>query len=359
MVFTKIFVIYPQETNTKIAIYKNVNLVFLKDIRHKVTEICAFKKIADQYRYRLDAIINELNENEIDTSDIRVVIARGGLIKPVESGVYEVNEAMKKDMKEGILGEHPINLGGLLADGIAAWLKNAKAYIADPVVVDEMDDIARISGHPLFQRKSIFHALNHKFISRKYARSASLKYEDLNIIVTHVGDGGVSIGAHSKGRVIDVNNAFDGEGPFSLSRSGTLPVGDLVRLCYNGKYTREQLLDMVTKQGGLYSHLGTKNIDEIDKRISEGDEKAKFIMQAMGYQIAKEIGAMYTVLHGEVDAIIFTGEIFNIQDFTNYIYEHVEKFGKIVVFPVVDDMDSLSANAVMVIKGETEVLEYK
>ena len=358
MVFTKILVIYPQETTTRIAIYKNVNLVFLKDIRHKVTEICAFKKISDQYQYRLDSIINELKENEIDCSELKLVIARGGLIKAVKSGVYEVNERMKEDLRKGIMGEHAINLGGLLADGMAKTLPDGKAYIADPVVVDEMADIAKVAGHPLFERRSIFHALNHKFISRKYARSASLKYEDLNIIVTHVGDGGISVGAHCKGQVIDVNNAFDGDGPFSINRAGTLPVGDLVRLCFSGKYTKEQVLDMISRHGGLYAHLGTKSIDEIDRRISEGDEKARFIMQALAYQISKEIGAMYTVLKGEVDAIIFTGEIFNIQEFTNYISEHVDSFGKIVVFPLVDDMDSLANDAVMLLRGETEVLEY-
>ena len=348
-----------RNVTTKIAIYKNINLIFLKDIRHKRDEICGFKKIADQYEYRKNAILNELKENEIEIDFIEIVISRGGLLKPVKSGIYEVNEPMVEDLRKGIMGEHAINLGGLLADGIAKSLPNAKAYIADPVSVDEMNDLARIAGHPLFERKSIFHALNQKYICRKYARSANLKYDYMNCIVAHFGGGGVAVGAHLKGLVVDVNNAFDGDGPFALSRTGTLPVGDLVRMCFSGKYTKEKLLQMITHEGGLVGHLGTKNIEEIDRRISEGDEKAKFIMNALGYQIAKEIGAMYTVLMGEVDAIILTGEIFNIRDFTKFITERIEKFTKVVVYPLVDDMDSLANNAIMLLKGETEILEYK
>ena len=354
----KVLVINPKNTSTRIAIYRNLKLVFLKNIKHKDEEFNSFKSIYEQKDYRTKIVINELKDNGIKLELVQAVVARGGLIKPVTSGIYEVNDKMKEDLKKGVMGLHASNLGGLIASDLAKLIK-VKAYIADPVVVDELDDVARISGHPLFERKSVFHALSHKVVSRKYAKSINKKYEELNLIVVHVGGGGISVGAHKKGHVIDINQAFDGGGPFSLERTGSLPVGDLVRLCFSGKYKEEEISRMITQEGGLMAYLGTKNIYEIQEKLDEGDEKAAFIMYAMAYQVAKEIGSMYTVLEGDVNAIILAGDLFHNKTFVNHITKRIDKIAHITVYPDEDEMEALNINAQMVLMGEAEVLEYK
>ncbi|HPF93288.1 MAG TPA: butyrate kinase, partial [Tenuifilaceae bacterium] len=241
----KILAINPGSTSTKVAVYKNSKSVFLKTIRHHSEELQRFAKIADQFEFRKEIILKELKEAEIEIEKISAVVGRGGLIKPIESGVYEVNDRMKEDLKNSIRGEHASNLGALIADHIARSLPSAKAYIADPVVVDELQDVARISGHPKFERVSIFHALNQKAIARQYAKSLDKKYEELNLIIAHLG-GGISVGAHLMGRVVDVNNALDGEGPFSPERSGTVPAGQLAKLCFSGEYTYDEVKKMLT-----------------------------------------------------------------------------------------------------------------
>lgn len=353
-----ILVINPKNTSSKIAVYKDSKMCFLKTIKYTEEQLAACGSVPGQLEMRKNAILKELSDNDINVNKLQLVVARGGLIKPVGSGVYEVNEQMRQDLLKGVMGMHATNLGGLIAGDIAV-LTNARAIIADPVVVDELDDVARISGHPLFERKSIFHALNQKVVARKYAKSISRKYEELNLLVVHAGGGGISVGAHKNGRVVDVNQAFDGDGPFSMERTGSLPIGDLIRLCFSGKYTENEIMNMVTARGGLYAYLGTTNLNTIEKRIADGDENAAFILYAMAYQLAKEIGGMCTVLNGKPDAIILSGELFHHSGFTGHLTKKVEKIAPISIYPDEDDVDALAMNAFGVIKGEIEVLEYK
>lgn len=358
MLSSYILVVYPEVLTTKLAVYQGNNLIFLKIIKHRTEDLKQFPEIIDQLQYRTDAVLAELHENEIQLSMITLIMSRGGLIKPVKSGIYEVNDRMKEDLRTGIMGVHETNLGGLIADEISNLIPGAKAYLADPVVVDELDDVARITGLPAIERKSVFHALNHKNIARNYAKSHNKLYEELNLIVAHIGAGGASVGAHCKGKVIDVNQAFDGDGPFSLTRSGSLPVGALIDLCFSGQYTKHQIRKMVTEEGGLNAYLGTPNINVIEDRIESGDEKARFILHAMAYQVAKEIGALFTVLEGDVDGILLSGPIFNSRRFTDEIKRRVGKIAPISVYPTINDMDSLASNALRIIKGEAEILEY-
>lgn len=358
MIQKKILVIYPEVDFTKVAVYQNKNLLFLKIIKHKQEDLIRFAHIVDQVEWRTDAILKELEDNEIPLTDIGIIMARGGLLKPLASGIYRVNEAMKADLRKGVMGVHETNLGGLIADAIASKTAGVGAYLADPVVVDEMEDVARVTGMPGIERKSVFHALNQKFVSREYAASLNKKYEELNLIVVYVGTGGISIGAHKQGRVVDVNQAFDGGGPFSLTRTGTLPVGDLIHLCFSGKYTEQELVRMVTKEGGLRAHLGTSNIHTIEDRIAKGDKQAEFMLYAMAYQVAKEVGAMCMVFTGKPDAIILMGSIFNSKLFAENITTRVSKIAPVAMFPVVNDMDALAANGLMVLHGEAEIREY-
>ncbi|MGB4204807.1 MAG: butyrate kinase [Bacteroidales bacterium] len=358
MLNKKILVIYPEVTKTKMAVYQNEEITFLKTIRHKVDVLEGFKDVIDQLMFRVDAIMSELKDNELDVENIKVVMARGGLIRPLKSGIYEVNEQMKKDLRTGVLGRHATNLGGLIADEIAKRLPDAKAYLGDPVVVDELSDMARVSGHPLIERKSVFHCLNHKYVARKFAKSVNKPYESLNLIVAHIGGGGVSIGAHLKGRVVDVNQAFDGDGPFAVMRTGSLPVGDLIELCYSGKYTKERIRKMITDEGGLSAYLGTSSLTEIEMLLAANDEKAWFYVNAMAYQISKEIGAMSSVLEGQVDAVLLTGNILNNKKFTDEITRRVSHIGPISVYPVVNDLDSLAANGMLILSGKAELIEY-
>ncbi|MCD4795809.1 MAG: butyrate kinase [Candidatus Cloacimonetes bacterium] len=354
----KVLVINPGSTSTKIAVFENEKEIFLKNIKHSTEDISRFKKISDQYHFRKDIILEELKQANIDLDSIDCVIGRGGLIKPIRSGVYLVNEELKKDLKKGILGEHASNLGGLIADDISRSIPGTKAYIADPVVVDEFQDVARISGHPLFERISIFHALNQKAIARTHSRTINRNYEDLNLIVVHLG-GGISVGAHKKGKVIDVNQALDGEGPFSPERSGTLPVGALAKLCFSGKYTLPEIKKIITGNGGFVAYLGTNDAYEIEMRVKNGDEKAKLIQDAMSYQIAKEIGAMSTVLKGKVDGILLTGGLARNPLLVEYVSEMVSFIAPVSVYPGEDEMRALALNGLMALKDEIEILEYK
>lgn len=355
---TRILVINPGSTSTKIAVFRNGNPVFLKTIRHSVEELSKFKTIADQYEYRKNIIYQELKDAEIKLDMIEAVIGRGGLVKPIPSGVYRINEQMKKDLIEAKMGEHASNLGALIADDIAKHLPSAQAFIADPVVVDELAPIARFSGHPLFQRVSIFHALNQKAIARLHAKSVNRKYEDMNLIVAHMG-GGISVGVHQKGRVVDVNQALDGDGPISPERSGTLPTGSLLKMAFSGKYTYEEMKSMVVGKGGLFAYTGHNNAYEVEKAALEGDEKSYAIMEAMAYQTAKEIGAFSTVLKGNVDAILITGGLANSKWFCNLIIERVYKIAPVYVYPGEDEMRALAENASLVLNGELEAKEYK
>ncbi len=354
----RILAVNPGSTSTKIAVYQGSEPIFLKNIPHSPEELAKFPKISDQFHFRKNNILQQINDADISLEEVHAVMGRGGLLKPIPSGVYEVNEAMIRDLENSPLGFHASNLGGLIAHEIAIDLPDAKAYIADPIVVDELDDIARISGHPLFERISIFHALNHKAIAREYAKAIQKQYEDLNLIVVHLG-GGITVGAHKKGRVVDVNQGLDGEGPFTPERSGTLPVGSLIRLCFSGKYTLDEVLKMNKGKGGLMSYLGTNDAKEVEKRIEAGDLKAKMIYDAMAYQVAKYIGEMYAVLKCEVDAILITGGIAYDKKFVSFIQEHVHKIAPVHVFPGEDEMHALAMNGLLLIKGELQAKVYK
>lgn len=354
----RILAINPGSTSTKIAVFKNGDIMFLKTIRHSAEELSRFERITDQYAYRKDIIYKELENAEIRLDLIRVVVGRGGLVKPIPSGVYRVNEALKKDLIDCVMGEHASNLGGLIADDIARQLPSAEAYIADPVVVDELAPIARYSGHPLFERHSIFHALNQKAIARRHAKSLMKKYEDMNLIVAHLG-GGISVGAHQKGRVVDVNQALDGDGPFSPERSGTLPMGAFLKTAFSGKYTYEEMKSMLVGKGGMCAYTGVNNAYEVEMAALDGDQKSYDVLEAMAYQTAKEIGAMATVLKGEVDAILITGGIANGKWFCNFIIERVYKIAPVHVYPGEDEMSALAENGALVLSGEVEAKEYK
>jgi len=352
-----ILAINPGSTSTKIAVYKNNKSIFLKNIKHSTEDLKGFTKVADQFEFRKDIILKELKEAEIDINSISAVVGRGGLLKPIESGVYEVNEKMKVDIHHSTMGEHASNLGAFIADNIAKSIPNARAFIADPIVVDELEDVARISGHPKFKRISIFHALNQKATARTHAKSIDKKYEDLNLIVAHLG-GGISVGAHCKGKVIDVNNALDGEGPFSPERSGTLPMGQLVKLCFSGEYTLDQVKKMINGQGGLVAHAGTNDAYQVEMKAKAGDKDAKLLQDAMSYNIGKYIGAMAVVLKGKVDAIILTGGIAYNPDLVDYIKDMVGFIAPVSVYPGEDEMQALAMNGLMVLKGEIIAKDY-
>ena len=353
----RIIAINPGSTTTKIAVYQNMNPVYLKTIRHSLEDLKEFDSIIDQLSYRKQIICKELRDADIKLDLVRAVVGRGGLIKPIESGVYEVNEAMIKDLTHSPLGEHASNLGGLIASDMAETLPNARAFIADPVVVDELSDIARVSGHPAFRRISIFHALNQKAVARQHAKSILKQYEDLNLIVVHLG-GGITVGAHQKGRVIDVNNGLDGEGPFSPERSGTLPVGQLVSMCFSGNYTKEKIKKMIKGEGGLVAYLGTNSAYEIEQKAAAGDEKAMFYYEAMAYQVSKQIGSMCPVLKGNVDGIIITGGIAHSKFFVNMVIERVYRIAPVHVYPGEDEMKALVSNGLMALKGEVKIKTY-
>jgi len=354
----KILVVYPEKRATRIAIYRNAEPMFLKTIKHTAEELAPFETIPDQRAFRREAVLNELKKNEFDVYKVEIVMARSGLVKPLKSGIYRVNDRMVEDLIKGIMGMHETNLGGLIAYDISRMI-GVDAYMADPVVVDELSDLARITGHPIFERKSIFHALSHKFFARKYAKSVNRVYEDLNLIVCHVGLGGISVGAHQKGLVVDVNQAFDGGGPFSITRSGTLPAGQLVKLCFSGKYTEKEVQEMLNSKGGYSAYLGTDSIPQINAMIASGDPKALFISEACAYQVSKEIASLYAVLEGEVDAIVLSGNIFNSELFLENVRKRVGKLAPIALYPSVNDLEAHAVNALSVLKGEVQVKEYE
>jgi butyrate kinase len=352
-----ILIINPDSYSTKLAVYQQNQILFLKTIKHPSDELAKFDSFAAQTNYRTQSIITELKNNIQYSESIKVIVARGGLVKPLSSGIYHVNERMKHDLQEGVMGQHANNLGGLIADALLKFLPEAKAFITDPVVVDELLDIARISGHPLFERKSVFHALNQKAVARKHAKTLHREYEELNLIVVHV-ESGVSIGAHHLGKVIDVNQALDGEGPFSFERSGTLPVGDLLKIAVSRRFSETELYSMIHHNGGVKAYLGTSNLPEIQKRIENGDNQAAFIMDAMAYQIAKSIGSMFAVLESKADAIVLSGEIFHWKFFTDKIVNRIQGIAPIGIYPNEEEMEALARNGQLILSGQAKILDY-
>lgn len=352
-----ILAINPRVPFTNIGLYRNQQLVFLKKVVHPETDRKAFRRYAEETSYRANQIMKEMIANELPVEEIKVIISRGGLVRPVHSGVYRVNEVMISDLKAGFAGEDVVNLGGLIASELSKMIKGSSAYVADPVVVDEFEEIARVSGHPEFRRKSVFHALEQKTVARKYAKNIQKKYEELNLIVAQMGNG-ITVGAHHQGRVVDANQGLDGDGPFSPSRTGSVPIGDLIDLCYSGKYTHEQLHSMITVDGGLFAYLGVHDGYSADHMASGGNQMAAFYLKAMAYQVAKTIGAMYAVLAGEVDAILLTGGMVNSSIFMEELQNRIHKIAPVHTYPNEDDIESLAMNGYYILRGEITVDEY-
>jgi butyrate kinase len=353
-----ILAIKPEYDQTKIGLYSLHSLIFLKSIHHPLAELEKFDSNTDQYIYRAKAILDELNKAEIDCQSISVIVARGGLLKPIKSGVYEVNEAMKTDLRNSPVGIHSVNIGGLIADYLTTLLPNTKAYIADPAVVDEMDNIARFTGIPEIKRHSIFHALNHKFVARKYAHSIGKHYHNLNLIVAHLGDG-ISIGAHKNGKVVDVNQCFDGEGPFALERAGTIPNIDLVKWCFSGKNTQDEILKILRNHGGVYAYTGSSAYQIIDNALRENNSELLTIFEAMAYQVSKYIGYMAPVFKAPVDAIIITGILANNKWFINLINDRIKFIAPVIIYPGEDVLEALAMNGSLILRGEICVLTYE
>lgn len=352
----RILVINPGSTSTKIAVYINRKLVFGKIIKYKPEELAIFGQVMDQYKKRVEDIFEVLIRRGCQVSDFTAVISRGGLLKPIEGGVYEVNDNMIRDLKDPVRIPHASNLGALIAYEIASII-NAPAYIADPPVVDEFSASARISGLPEIPRTAIFHALNHKAVARKVAKAKGIHYEDVNFIVCHIG-GGITVAAHEKGRVIDANNALNGEGPFTPERCGSLPLIDFAKMCFSGEYSLESIKKKLVGEGGLMAYLGTNDAIEIEERIKKGDEYASLIYKAMAYQIAKEIGAQATVLKGNVNSIIITGGLAYSKLLTEWIKACCEFIAPIIVYPGENEMEALAGACLRVLRREEEVKVY-
>lgn len=352
----KILVINPGSTSTKIAVFEDESPLLVRNIRHTVDELEQFPDVISQFDFRKSLVLRELEENNIPLR-FDAIIGRGGLVKPIPGGVYEVNEAMKRDTLHA-MRTHACNLGGLIADELAATLPGCRAFIADPGVVDELEDVARISGSPLMPRVTIWHALNQKAIARRFAAERGTRYEDLDLIVCHLG-GGISVAVHRHGRAIDANNALDGEGPFSPERAGTLPAGQLVDLCYNGKYTREEWKKRISGRAGLTAHLGTTDVPAIVRSIESGDEHARLVLDAMIYNVAKSIGAAATVLCGKVDAILLTGGIAYSDYVVSRLISRISFLAPVHVYPGEDEMEALALNALGALKGTLTVKVYE
>lgn len=352
----KILIINPGSTSTKIGVYEDETQVMAETLRHSTEEIAKYETIYAQKDFRKEVILNVLKEKNVDLNDIDVVVGRGGLLKPIPGGTYATTPELLEDLKIGKQGQHASNLGGILAHEIAAEI-NVPSYIVDPVVVDELQDVARLSGHPLFPRISIFHALNQKAVAKRYAKEVGKAYEDLNLIVVHMG-GGVSVGAHKKGRVVDVANALDGDGPFSPERSGGLPSGSLMKLCFSGEYTKEEVGKMINGNGGFNAYVGTNDMRDLLKMAENNDEKAQLVMDAFHYQLEKEIGAMAVVLGGKVDQIILTGGIAYSANTQNHMKNAVEWIAPVTIYPGEDELLALAQGALRVMNGEEEAKVY-
>ncbi|MBN2604476.1 MAG: butyrate kinase [Bacilli bacterium] len=351
-----ILTINPGSTSTKIALFQDLECISHETIRHSEATLREFETLKDQIPMRTELIMEFLKKQSMELSEISGFIARGGLVKPVKSGIFEVNQEMLDDLRNNRFGEHASNLGAIIAYELASMVQK-KAYIADPVVVDEMSSVAKISGLNGISRKPIWHALNQKAVGRKYAQKLGCKYEELNLIIAHLG-GGISVGLHKRGRVTDVNNALDGDGPFSPERTGSLPVGAVYELAFSGQYTLEQIKKLNHGFGGLVSYLNSNDAEEIAEMISQGHVFAKQVLKAMVYQIAKEIGSLYAVTRGNLDAIIITGGLAYNQAVLQPLLEYLDHLGEIVVYPGEDELEALAYNMYLCLTNEIEPTEY-
>ncbi|MGN0151919.1 MAG: butyrate kinase [Wujia sp.] len=353
----KSLIINPGSTSTKIGVFEDETLLFEETLRHATEEIAKYDSIVAQKDFRKEVITNVLKEKNFDIKTLDVVVGRGGLLKPIPGGTYAVTDELVKDLVEAKRGEHASNLGGIIAKEIADEL-SIPAYIVDPVVVDELSDVARLSGHPELPRTSIFHALNQKAVAKRYAKEHGVNYEDLNLIVVHMG-GGVSVGAHDHGKVVDVFNALDGDGAFSPERAGGVPNGELIKLCYSGKYTEKEMIKQLVGKAGFNAYLNTNDARDVEKlAFEENDEKAKLVYDAFIYQVSKDIGAQATVLLGKIDQIIFTGGIAYSKYVISELTKRVSFLADITVYPGEDELLALAQGALRVLNKEEEAKVY-
>ena len=364
----KILVINPGSTSTKMAVYEDETPILLRNITHTPEELAGFSDVIEQQDLRRQLVIDELRTADIPL-DFDAVIGRGGLVKPISGGVYEINRRMLDDTLHGcVMHNHACNLGCLIAYEIAEEINRqqpnansehprCRSFIADPGVVDELSPLARISGSPLMPRIAIWHALNQRAIARRFARGIGKEYEDLNLIICHLG-GGISVAAHEHGKAIDANNALDGEGPFSPERAGSLPAADLIRLCFSGKYNEKQLLKRIAGKAGLNAHLGTNDMREIQKRIKNGDKHAKLIVDAMIYHVAKNIAAEAAVLCGNINAILITGGMAHSEYIISELRRRIGFLAPVYTFPGEDEMEALALNALAVLLGRRDAKIY-
>jgi butyrate kinase len=353
----RILVINPGSTSTKLAVFRGERCQVEECLSHPREELARYPRIADQYPYRRKVIDRWLREKGFQPGEFAAIAARGGLTKPIPGGVYAVTASLIEDLRGAKWGEHPCNLGAALA---AEFSRQAgcPAFIVDPPTVDEMWDVARLTGHPDIQRTSIFHALSQRAAARRAARELKTRYEAANFVVVHMG-GGISIGAHRRGQVVDVNNALHGEGPLAPQRSGSLPAGDLTRLCFSGKYTQQQILNTLTRTGGLVAHLGTTDCREVERRIARGDDKAALLYEVMAYQMAKQIGAMAAVMSGKVKAVVLTGGMASSRQLVARIKKYAGFVAPFKVYPKMEELGALAAGALCALKGSVKVREYR
>lgn len=349
-------ILNPGSTSTKIGVMEDETLLFEETLRHSTEEIAKYDSIFAQKDFRKDVILSVLKDKDFDLKKLDVVVGRGGMLKPIPGGTYAVSDALLEDLKIGKQGQHASNLGGILAREIGDEL-GVPSFIVDPVVVDELAPVARLSGVPELPRTSVFHALNQKAVAKRYAKENGKKYEDLNLIVVHMG-GGVSVGAHKNGKVVDVANALDGDGPFSPERSGGLPTGALVKACFSGKYTQAEVGKMLNGNGGFNAYVGSNDMRDLLKMIEEGDKKAEAVVDAFHYQLCKEIGAMSVVLGGKVDQIILTGGIAYSAKTQADMKNAVEWIAPVTVYPGEDELLALAQGALRVMNGEEEAKVY-
>ena len=351
----KSLIINPGSTSTKIGVFEDETLLFEETLRHSTEEIAQYASIVDQKDFRKEIITNLLASKDFDINSLNVVVGRGGMLKPIPGGTYAVTDELLADLKVGVQGQHASNLGGILAKEIGDSI-GVPSYIVDPVVVDELMPVARYSGVPEFPRVSIFHALNQKAVAKRYAKEQGVPYESLNLIVVHMG-GGVSVGAHEKGRVIDVFNALDGDGAFSPERAGGVPSGALIKMCFSGKYSEKEVYSKIVGKGGFNAYLGTNDMRNVSK-MAEEDPKAAEIKGAFLLQVSKDIGSMACVLKGKVDQIIVTGGIAYGKDVVATLKESCEWIAPFTVYPGEDELLALAQGALRVMNGEEDAKAY-
>lgn len=352
-----VLAINPGSTSTKFAVYEGERPVMVETLRHAPEELSRFGDIMEQYEFRKELIAAALEKRGISVRSLAAVVGRGGLLRPIPSGVWRVTPAMIADLRAPSRVKHASNLGALIAAEIAREA-GCPAFIVDPIVVDEMDPVARFSGLPEVPRRSVFHALNHKAIARKAAAALGKAYTEVNLIVAHMG-GGITVGAHRAGRVIDVTNGLDGEGPFTPERAGGLPAAEVVRLAFTGQFSEAELLQRLVRRGGMVAYLGTNDAIEVERRVDSGDEKARLVYEALAYQVAKDIGAMAAVLKGSVDAVVLTGGLAYSERLVGWIKERIGFLGKVLVYPGENELEALAFGALRVVSGEEEAFIYE